>query len=235
MSLLELEDFSQEIDKLTSVLDRRFSIIPKFGVEIEFYLRDQGKKLVAVKEVENFKKELGANGIILEEEKGLNQFEIQINHTSNISRLLNSIDAIKSNLVSTAEKLGSEILFDPKPFKNDYGSSMHFHLSLHEQGERNIFSEGTISTNKLLNSVISAVLLMLNQSLYFICGDSLEEYDRFIPNFMAPVNVSWGGNNRTTAVRIPESNVYNRRIEFRIPSASLVILKKLYFSFCLHL
>ena len=51
-------------------------------------------------------------------------------------------------------------------------------------------------------------------------GNDHNEYQRIEPRFMAPVNLSWGGNNRTTAIRIPGTNKLNRRIEFRVPSAN---------------
>ena len=219
MHLLALEDFTHEINKLINILDRKLSMTPKLGVEIEFYLRDKNNEFITTETISKFKAELERVGTILEEEKGFNQFETQIAYTSDIQQLLNEIHATKSRLILVAEKLNLKVLFNPKPFKDDYGSSMHFHLSLHNKKGHNIFSEGTISSNKLLNNVISGILLILNQSLYFLCGDNAEEYDRFTPNFMTPVNISWGGNNRTTAIRIPESHIHNRRIEFRVPSA----------------
>ena len=229
MYLLALEDFTQEINKLIDILNKKFFIIPKFGVEIEFYLRDKNKELLTIERIKQFKTKLKEKGFIPEEEKGLNQFEIQINYTSNTKQLLDKIHAIKSYLISVAEELNLKVLFNPKPFKNDYGSSMHFHLSLHDKNDHNIFSKETINSNKPLNDVVSGILSMLNQSLYFLCEDNLEEYDRFSPNFMSPVNVSWGGNNRTTAIRIPEGHINNRRIEFRIPSASCNSQRAIFF------
>ncbi len=39
MALLDLKDFRNQIEKVTSLLRNKFNVIPKFGVEIEFYLR----------------------------------------------------------------------------------------------------------------------------------------------------------------------------------------------------
>ena len=229
INLFMVIGITQEIDKLIDILNKKFLIIPKFGVEIEFYLRDKNKELATIEKIKQFEAKLKEKHLILEEEKGLNQFEIQTSYTSNIKQLLNKIHAIKSYLISIAEALSLKVLFNPKPFKNDYGSSMHFHLSLHDKNDHNIFSKGTINNNKPLNDVVSGVLSMLNQSLYFLCGDNLEEYKRFSPNFMSPVNISWGGNNRTTVIRIPESHIDNRRIEFRLPSASCNAQRTIFF------
>jgi glutamine synthetase len=229
MDSLESKDLNQEIHELTNTLKDQFSMIPKLGVEIEFYLRDKVGDLCSDEQIEKFRDNLLAKNILLTEENGPQQFEIQINHTSDISKLIDEISLAKSLLNSLADSLGLKAIFRPKPFKAAHGSSMHFHLSLHDKTEHNIFSDNTINTNELLNNIINAILSMLNQYMHFMCGDDAEEYQRFIPNFMAPVNVSWGGNNRTTAIRVPESTSYNRRIEFRIPSASCEPQKIIHF------
>ena len=143
--------------------------------------------------------------------------------------LINKIKKVKVNLQKIANKHDLKIIFRPKPFLETYGSSMDFYLSLYNDKDHNVFSDDTINTNMFLNNVTNSILLILNQSLYLICGDNFEEYSRFTPNFMAPVNISWGSNNRTTAVRIPDSDINSRRLEFRIPSASCDPQKIIFF------
>ena len=46
---------------------------------------------------------------------------------------------------------------------------------------------------------------------------------------MAPINISWGGNNRTTAIRVPDSKPEFRRIELRVPSANASLEKVIAF------
>src|SRR5690606_7941194 len=46
-----------------------------------------------------------------------------------------------------------------------------------------------------------------------------ESYRRFDGSQEAPLNVSWGPNNRTTALRIPDSFSGFRTIEHRVPGA----------------
>ena len=229
MDSLKSKDLNQEIHELTNTLRNQFSIIPKLGVEIEFYLRDKTADLCSNEQIKEFRDKLLAKNILLTEENGPQQFEIQIEHTSDIYKLIDDISLAKSLLKSIADSLSLKAIFRPKPFKGAHGSSMHFHLSLHNKTGHNIFSDNTINTNELLNNIINAILSMLNQYMHFLCGEDAEEYQRFTPNFMAPVNVSWGGNNRTTAIRVPESTNYNRRIEFRIPSASCEPQKIVFF------
>ena len=229
MRLLDLKIFDNEIKKLTSVLKNQFNIIPKFGVEIEFYLRHKSGKLSKNDVIEAFKDEIKKYDLIVSEEKGLDQFEIQLEPSLDSISLINKIKRSKLNLHKVASNHSLKIIFRPKPFLGTYGSSMHFHLSLYDDKNHNIFSDDTINTNKFLNSVVNSILLILNSSLYLICGDDFEEYSRFIPNFMAPVNISWGSNNRTTAIRIPDSDINSRRLEFRVPSASCDPQKIIFF------
>ena len=45
-------------------------------------------------------------------------------------------------------------------------------------------------------------------------------YRRLIPGYYAPVNLSWGDDNRSTAARIPRTEKDSgRRFEFRLPGA----------------
>ena len=229
MKLLDLNIFDDEIKKLTSILKTKFNIIPKFGVEIEFYLRHKTDKLSKNEIIEDFKNDVQKYDLTVSEEKGLDQFEIQLEPSTNSLMLINKIKKVKLNLQKIANKHDLKIIFRPKPFLGTYGSSMHFHLSLYNDKDHNVFSDDTINTNMFLNNVTNSVLLILNQSLYLICGDNFEEYSRFTPNFMAPVNISWGSNNRTTAVRIPDSDINSRRLEFRIPSASCDPQKIIFF------
>ncbi len=229
MTLLELKDFNNEIEKVASLLKSKFDVMPKFGVEIEFYLRHMNGKLANVEQINAFKEELKKYNLAISDEKGLDQFETQLQASSNYLQLIKLIKNIKLNLHKIANKLRLKIIFSPKPFVGTYGSSMHFHLSLYNKHKHNVFSDDTISTNKFLSNVINSILLMLNQSIYLLCGDDLEEYSRFMPNFMAPVNLSWGNNNRTTAIRIPDSDINSRRLEFRVPSASCEPQKIIFF------
>ncbi|WHA05039.1 hypothetical protein N3Z17_00545 [Candidatus Bandiella numerosa] len=229
MALLDLKDFRSQIEKVSSLLKNKFNVIPKFGVEIEFYLRHKNGKLASAEQIDKFKEELRKRNLAISDERGLDQFETQLKASSNCLELIELIKKIKLDLHEVSNKLSLLITFSPKPFAGTYGSSMHFHLSLYDNHNHNLFSDDTISTNKFLSNVVNSILLILNQSIYLLCGDDFEEYSRFTPNFMAPVNLSWGNNNRTTAVRIPDGDISSRRLEFRIPSASCDPQKAIFF------
>ena len=58
MALLDLKDFRSQIEKVSSLLKNKFNVIPKFGVEIEFYLRHKNGKLASAEQIDKFKEEL---------------------------------------------------------------------------------------------------------------------------------------------------------------------------------
>ncbi len=117
----------------------------------------------------------------------------------------------------------SKVSYEAKPLIDDYGSSIHVHLTLHHlhDADDNIFDYCSIENNtncpNILIKIIASILFILNSSLYLIMNKE-EDYKRLKPGYMAPINLSWGGNNRTTAIRIPSS--MPRRLELRVASAS---------------
>ena len=46
---------------------------------------------------------------------------------------------------------------------------------------------------------------------------NVNSYRRLAPDISAPINLSWGFDNRTTAFRVPNSDAANLRIENRFP------------------
>ena len=52
-----------------------------------------------------------------------------------------------------------------------------------------------------------------------ICAPHANSYHRFQNDSCAPVNMSWGYNNRTVSIRIPPSEGSDTRIEHRLAGA----------------
>ena len=51
------------------------------------------------------------------------------------------------------------------------------------------------------------------------CAPHANSYHRFEENSYAPINATWGKDNRTTALRIPSGNEDSTRIEHRLSGA----------------
>lgn len=151
-------------------------------------------------------------GLTIKEEKGNNQFEVDLPPTTNLIKYARQIIKLKSNIVNIAKQLGGDANFHAKPFINDYGNSMHFHVNF-------LSSSGYNSQNQeqiLANAAKSLCHFMLDTFLIFIPNE--EDYLRLDSAFMAPTHVSYGNNNRTVAIRIPD--LLPKRLEHRLSSPS---------------
>jgi glutamine synthetase len=203
-----------KIEKILKKL-AKLGLRPLLGVEIEFYIIGSITKKILDKIASEI-------NLPIENEKGHCQYEIASQIFTNPLLLIDFVNITKENLIKTATKYNLDISFDPKPYNFSHGSGIHIHLSLIDKNNENIFNRcDTVDLNSLLLNSIGGVLKLLNSSLYMIISDNDNEFNRLHLSDMAPSTVSWGKNNRTTAVRIPDSHPFNRnrRIEFRVPSA----------------
>ena len=69
----------------------------------------------------------------------------------------------------------------------------------------------------MLTSVGGLIAHMRQSTLIF--APHLNSFRRLSPNQHAPINVTWGYENRTAAIRIPGGKQSNRRIEHRVAGA----------------
>jgi glutamine synthetase len=219
MNFQEMQILDQ-IDLLLTVLRQRYSFFPVFAAEIEFYLTNTNNDLeVILSTIESI------TGLKVQSEKGYQQYEIATDIYDNPFKFIKTINSLRTDIATIAKNYGVIANFEPKPYLNDYGSAMHFHMHLNNTHKYNIFNTNEITKNKFLLHTIGGILELLNKSLYMITGDDENEFKRFSSGFMAPINISWGKNNRTTVIRIPETNplMKSRRIEFRAPSAQVCV------------
>ena len=156
------------------------------------------------------------------------QYEINFLH----GPALASADALmlfKQAAHALAERHGSVFSMMPKPFANQPGSGMHFHVSLWD-GERGLFdplpaarAEGEADFDDLptlLRHFIGGVLAH-SAALCAIAAPTVNSYKRLVVGeslsgtSWAPAVVAHGPNNRTALVRTLPG-----RFEWRLPDAS---------------
>jgi glutamate---methylamine ligase len=117
-----------------------------------------------------------------------------------------------------AEKHGMRATFMPKPFVDLTGSGCHAHVSMW-QGERNLFDDpaGELGLSATAYQFIGGVMAHAD-ALCALSNPTVNSYKRLnAPRTMsgatwAPNTVSYGGNNRTHMIRIPDAG----RFEFRL-------------------
>jgi glutamine synthetase len=101
------------------------------------------------------------------------------------------------------------------------GSSGHSHLSLWDrQGERNAFwDEGAEDhMSQTMRHFLAGVLDKMPECMV-LYAPVINSYKRYVEGTWAPLNTTWGMDNRTCAVRIINVNRGAMRIENRVPGA----------------
>ena len=146
------------------------------------------------------------------------QYEINFMH----AEALQSADALmlfKQAAHALAERHGSIFSMMPKPFANQPGSGLHFHVSLW-QGERCLFDDTSKAMPELLRHFIGGVLAH-SAALCAVAAPTVNSYKRLVVGeslsgtSWAPAVVAHGPNNRTALVRTLPG-----RFEWRLPDAS---------------
>ncbi len=192
------------LEKLQKRLKQQFHYKLKIGVEVEFYLTPYNinQKLYQYFKPYNLKKE-----------RGYSQYEIELPPTDNLTDLSNLINSTITKIKSIVSSHGGIANFEPKPYSIDYGNSLHFHIELLDKNNINIFEKDHTVLKLTANSICHYM-----KETFLVFASSTIDFSRFDKNFMAPTHISFGGNNRTVAVRIPASSPL--RIEHRLASPS---------------
>lgn len=189
-----------------------FGLLLRWGVEKEFYIIDDGGNPVK-----------NCNGHTFYAERGAGQHEFKTAVHGDIAPLLTEVEHLTQSVLQWSGSRSFRVDFSPKPFTEDYGSALHINMSLHDSNGANVLGNG-IQGNDIALHAISGIMMVTNPAFYLLVRGKEMELHRFVPKFMAPVNISWGFNNRTTLLRIPDSGYENRRLEFRLPSAEANII-----------
>ena len=151
-------------------------------------------------------------------EEGVAQMEINFRHGDALS-LADQVFTFKRSVREAALKHKISATFMAKPVENEPGSSMHIHQSIIDcNSGDNIFSNKDGSFSELFMHYIGGLQKYIPMAVPLF-APNVNSYRRFLPGESAPVNVSWGVDNRTVALRVPESPASARRVENRLAGA----------------
>ena len=215
---------------------KKFEILnikPMVGFEFEFYILDRNGLPVEQSQFFNDINKIlqfnGFNGFVIKEIE-LGQVEIISTPTFDLENLFNSWDNVLDNLKSFFINKNLYLNHNAKPFLDKSGNGMHINISLHDLlDNQNIFEQEFIKNNNynfteltkssLMNYSIAGILKGVKDNIYKYINNysTLQRVIYFDMN--TPINISWGKNNRTTLIRIPESELKFKRIEVRLPSS----------------
>jgi glutamine synthetase len=225
--------FSEKQLKPCMAVELEFSLLPKpeTNEAIGTTLRDQnavGGNLYALSELDYLgqlletlrqafdTQDLPYEGII--KESAPSQFEINVAHSDDVMLLADQVIRMQRTIKTVSARHGFVASFMPKPIEDEAGNGLHVHCSLLEENGLNVFDDGTENGSDLLRYAVAGCLELLAPSM-LLFAPSFNAYRRFQPGNHAPTDAAWGYDNRTTAIRIPESPSAARRIEHRVAGA----------------
>jgi glutamine synthetase len=143
------------------------------------------------------------------------QYELTLNYRKDVMQAADDLVMLKRIVRMQARRHGVTACFMAKPIERYAGSGMHFHVSLQDDADRNVFAEETEGTwnPKLLHAIGGLSHTMAESMLVF--APHANSWRRFVSQSYAPVAPTWGVNNRSVALRVPAGDVKARRIEHR--------------------
>ncbi|PZW32912.1 glutamine synthetase [Thermosporothrix hazakensis] len=151
-------------------------------------------------------------------EHGPGMYEMNMRYTDILSAADRTM-LFKNGVKELSHQLGYVATFMAKWNDKEDGSSGHTHLSLWDRNrERNVFwdtdAEGHMS--ETMRHFVAGVLAKMPE-LQVLYAPVINSYKRYIEGSWAPLNTSWGMDNRTCAVRVINSGKRAIRIENRVP------------------
>lgn len=143
------------------------------------------------------------------------QYELTLHYRNDLLRAADDLIMLKRVVRMQARRYNIIACFMAKPSEEYAGSGMHLHISMPDKGGHNIYAEKEKYDWKpvLLHSMGGLIATMPESMLVF--APHANSWRRFVAQSYAPISPTWGVNNRSVALRIPEGDVRARRIEHR--------------------
>ncbi len=158
----------------------------------------------------------------IDHEDANGQFEINFTY-ADAMRSADNFTFVKMAASEVAREHGMIATFMPKPFSNRTGSGAHFHISLGNKQQKNLFHDESdprgLGLSTLAYHFLAGVLAHA-RALAAVCAPTVNSYKRLVVGrslsgaTWAPAYVAYGDNNRTACVRIPHG-----RLELRLPDS----------------
>ena len=153
-------------------------------------------------------------------EHGPGMYEMNIHYADAITASDRTL-LFKTGVKEICHQLGFTASFMAKWNDQEDGSSGHAHMSLWDrEGSRNLFwgegAEGHMST--LMRQFLAGMLDKLPEFMAFY-APTINSYKRYVEGTWAPLNTTWGMDNRTCSVRVINNSRRAIRLENRVPGA----------------
>lgn len=159
---------------------------------------------------------LPADGLL--SENGPAQYEINLKHCRDALAAADDAILLKRAIKAVAARHGMMASFMAKPYAARSGSGMHVHVSVLDRHDVNIFAGANDKGSPALRHAVAGILAALPDSTAVLAPHA-NSYRRFRVGSHAPTTLTWGYDNRSAAVRVPESTPAATRIEHRVAGA----------------
>jgi glutamine synthetase len=146
------------------------------------------------------------------------QFEVNLQHVADPVLACDQALLLKRIIKSVSRKHGFSATFMAKPYADQAGSGMHIHMSLLDSEGNNVFASQQAQPNALLTNALAGLQHTMSDTMALLCP-KVNSYRRFQPDFFVAMAPTWGIDNRTVALRIPNGPANARRIEHRVAGA----------------
>ncbi len=143
------------------------------------------------------------------------QYEVNLKHRDPLGAADDAV-MLKRLIMQIARKQGTDVTFMAKPFADHPGNGLHVHVSLADT-QGSIFADQNSGPPKLRHAVQGLLSTMEEAQLGFV--HTYNGFRRMQLGSYAPASLSWGENNRSVAVRLPEADAAARRLEHRLAGA----------------
>lgn len=147
-------------------------------------------------------------------EHGPAQYEINLWHRPDAVQAADFAIMFKRVVKGVARRHGLEASFMAKPFGRSAGNGMHVHLSLVDGKGRNVFDDGGLGS-RTMRHALGGLLTTMPQIMPMLAPNP-NSFRRLRPGSYAPTTPTWGYENRSVSLRIPQAGGPARRIEHRV-------------------
>ena len=149
------------------------------------------------------------------QEGGAGQLEINLRHGHPV-KLADEVFYFKRLIREAALRHDCFATFMAKPIADEPGSAMHIHHSIVDmESGRNLFAGPQGGETDAFYHFIGGLQKHLPTAIA-VLAPYVNSYRRYVKDHAAPINLSWGRDNRTTGIRVPLSGPESRRVENRL-------------------
>jgi glutamine synthetase len=156
----------------------------------------------------------------LHTETGPGVYEVAIKYDAAL-RSADKAALFKTAMKQLCARLGYSVTFMAKVNHALPGSSGHLHQSLWKDGKNAFYDAAAPHSLSALARHYLGGQVALMPEVTALISPTVNSYKRYVPGVWAPLNASWGIENRTCAIRAIPGSAKSTRLEYRQTAADI--------------